>query len=220
LAKKALFRDDVRYLVFAEIYLRFSEPKTKRKAFALIEAAIDCFDKTGFEHVTLEMIAREAGVTRPLLRHYFSGLDEIRELSLKYIRVIGQKVVVEALAGATQPDEMLKRYLNAHFYWSSNFKTHIRVWLSFLSISSKRKRDRALNTIAIEAGTQRLIQLLGSGRAAGVFKHSDDFKAARLMQTLMLGWLVSMATEDLESREDFSKMVIEECLALVGAALT
>lgn len=209
-------QDHVRYLLFSEIYLRYNQPKAKRKAFTILEAAIHCFEKKGFENVTLKAIAREVGSTPPLLKHYFTGLDEIRELSLKYIRLVGQKIVVDAIGDANTPAEMLRRYLHGHVYWSQHFKAHIRVWLRFLSYCSVHTVDREMNTMAVSVGKKRIEELLAEGRNLGQFKHQNDQATAKLLQTLMLGWLMSLVTENIADADQFSEEVIHHCLLLVG----
>jgi TetR/AcrR family transcriptional regulator, transcriptional repressor of bet genes len=215
---KNIPRASLKYVAFGEIYLRYSEPKAKRRAFSLFEAAIKCFDNKGLENVTLKTIAREAGVTAPLLRHYFSGLAEIRELTLKYIGVISQKIVIDAIHSTNDPVEMYKRYVQAHLYWSLNFKRHLRVWISFLAKTAKRKTDRAFNTLAISAGTHRIVELISAGKLAGSFTHSDNQVTAKLIQTLILGWVIALATEELENPELYSKSVVDHCMKLVGAS--
>jgi AcrR family transcriptional regulator len=208
--------DDLRYLVFSEIYLRYSEPKSKRRAFSILEAAISCFDKKGFDNVTFRMVARESGMTPPSLRHYFADLEEVREMALKYIRVTGQKIVIGAVDGVKNPVEMFQRYFEAHETWSNNFKSHVRVWLNFLSTSARSKRDRAMNSASVETGNRRLANILAAGRESGYFFHRDDFWTARRLQTLVFGWLMTHATEELKDPEQYSREVLSACWLLLG----
>jgi AcrR family transcriptional regulator len=214
-----IIKDDVRYLLFSEIYSKFSEPKTQRKAFALLESAISTFDRKGFRDVTLTMIARESGSTRQLLSHYFDGLEEIRELALKYIRVIGQRIVISAIPADSPPDKMLKGYLDAHYFWAMNYKSHLRVWLGFLNSSARSKGDREMNVTAVTAGRNRLEELIRGGVVSGVFKNVDPQNAARLIQTTLLGYLVATLTEEdtAESGKAFAEMITRECMRLAGA---
>ncbi len=213
-----IIKDDIRYLLFADIYTKYSEPKTRRKAFAILESAIATFDKKGFENVTLTMIARESGVTRQLLNHYFESLNELRALALKYIRVIGQRIVVNAIPTDAPADQMLKGYFEAHQFWARNYKVHLRVWLGFLNSCAKNKSDREMNIVSVAAGTNRLEELLKAGKASGIFTVPDAREAARLIQTLMLGWLVSSLTEDdgINSSQ-LETSVVKECLRIAGA---
>jgi AcrR family transcriptional regulator len=207
-----IIKNSVRYLIFGEIYVRYSEPKNRRRAFALLEAAVQCFDKKGFEHVTLKMIAREAGVSPPLLKHYFSDLEEIREMALKYIRVIGQKVVVDALREENRPDLMLAKYLEAHLFWATHFKSHVRVWISFISASTRLATARSINSNAVLAGKERITALLTRGREEGFFHHSDDDESATFVQTIMTGLVIALMSENLKDPESYGRSLIHQCV--------
>tara|TARA_B110001454_G_scaffold124375_1_gene116062 strand:+ start:40984 stop:41637 length:654 start_codon:yes stop_codon:yes gene_type:complete len=213
--KEILTKDDLTHLIFEEIYRRYSEPKTRRKAFAILESAISCYDKRGFDSVTLKMIARESGLTAPSLKHYFSDLDEIRELAVKYVHMIAQKIVVDAMVDAKDPKDRLAKYLNGHYIWAKQFKRHVCVWISFISFSSRKKKDRALNTEAVLNGAKRISEMLSRGRRSGVFKHKDDFIAARVIQTLILGWLTTIVTEDITNIDSYTEGVFKECFRTV-----
>lgn len=207
--------DYFNHLVFNEIYLRYSEPKSQRKAFAILEAALNCYYRDGFEKVTFKSVAREAGLAPPSLRRYFKDLNEIQELTIKYIHLIAQKLVVEVLNDSENPLESLKKYLNAHLNWAKNFKKHLCVWLSFISYCGNKKRERELNTRAVLNGAYRISELLARGRKAGVFFHKNDFETARIIQTLILGWLTTLATENVESPEAYTQSIIQHCLHVV-----
>jgi AcrR family transcriptional regulator len=207
---------EFRQLVLKEIYHRFSETKTPSRAFGFLEAAIHCFDKKGFENVTITMIARESGVTRQLLSHYFKDLAEIREVAIKYIRVIGQQLMLQELARENKPDKILLAYLRSHLVWVNNFRSHIRVWLKFLSYCSKKDLDRHLNSVAIKAGHGRIEQIIQQGRTQGVFTHADDGVTATIIQTLIAGWLVILVTEDIENSNGYSEMVMQHIMRTVG----
>ena len=201
-------------MIFNEVYQRYSEPKTRRKAFLIIENAIQCFDKKGFEHVTFTMIARESGLTAPSLRHYFANIEEIRRTAMKYIHLAAQKIVLDAMAKAQNPKELLKLYLYGHYLWVTQLKTYFRVWLNFLSYSSTRKHERQLNTLATENGTKRIIELLSIGRSEGHFKHDDDYIGARYIQTFILGWLTACVSQDIENIEAYSEAMMKNCMAV------
>lgn len=209
---KRIITEDLKYVLFSEIYQRFSEPKARRKAFSIIENAIHCFDRKGFEHVTFLMIARESGLTPPSLRHYFSNLEDIRQIAMKYIHLAAQNIVLKTMEPAKDPKEVLRLYLLGHYMWVVHLKVNYRVWLNFLSYSSTRKNIRQLNTLATHTGTRRIIEILSRGRQAGVFKHEDDYIGARYIQTFILGWLTACVTQDIDQLDEFSKSMMERCM--------
>ncbi len=207
---------EFKQLVFNEIYHRYEDPKALRRAFSFLEAAIQCFYKKGFEAVTLTMIAREAGVTRQLLNHYFSDLREIQELSMMYIRVIGQKLMLKEIENEKDPSKILFNYLNAHYLWANQFKTHVRVWLNFLAYCAKKDSFRLINSKAILTGRNRIEQILREGRESGLFKHLNDKNSAILIQTIIGGWLVALLSEEVDDEKEYSKTIIQECMKCIG----
>jgi len=211
---KRLLNNDWKYILFSELYHRLEEPKSKRRAFILLEAAIACFARKGFEAVTLEMIAREAGVTRPLLRHYFRDIDDIHETAIKYIRLLFQKVAVVALAKGKNPDDALSLYVQSCFDWVANSKTHAKVWLAFIYRCSQHKVSRELNTAAVRVGEERIIQVLELGLHRGFFNCNNSRVAARLIQTLVTGALVSVGSENVSP--DYTEMIKKQCLVIAG----
>ncbi len=212
----SLARADFKYLLFAEVYTRVEEPKTKRKAFGLLEAAITCFSRKGLDQVTLEMIAREAGVTRNLLKHYFKDLEDIRELSVKYIRLLFQRIAIDALASGEEADVMLARYVDACFYWVENFRVHALVWLAFLHRCSRDKKLRELNTLAGAVGEERIANLIRLGCEKGVFAPTTSEDAAKVIQSLITGALIISVSEELARPKGLAVATREQCLAVAG----
>ena len=211
-----LIRNDLKFLLFADLYNRLEEPKAKRRAFMLLEAAIQCFSRNGFENVTLQMIAHEAGVTRPLLRHYFNDLDDIRETSVKYIRLLFQKIAVNELEKGKDAEDALELYILSCFHWAENLKTHARVWFAFLHLCSHQKRYRKINSEAVIVGERRIISLIEYGVSSGAFVTKDTARAAKMIQTLITGALVTVGSEDYDPQQ-MAKYVLSECLKMVKA---
>lgn len=209
-------RADIKYILFIELYNRLEEPKAKRRAFFILEAAISCFAKKGFESVSMEMIAREAGVTRPLVKYYFKDLQDIQITAVKYIRLLFQKYAIEALSRADDSSSALNMYVRACFDWLANFRTHAKVWLAFIHVCSYHRASSALNTSAVQVGAERITQILEVGVARGEFQCENPQTAARLIQTVITGALISFGSEQLEAPSDYQKMVEMHCLEIAS----
>jgi AcrR family transcriptional regulator len=218
--KNRIVKDDLRYLLFTEIYHRLEEPKANRRAFGLIEAALECFSRKGFENVTLEMIAREAGATRPSLRRYFRDLDDIREIAIKYVRLRFQKHAVGSMSKGQSVPEMLTAYVDACFKWPEQQRTHSKVWMAFLHLCTHHRYFRNLNTRAVNVGEERIASLLELGRKNGQLKLSDANQvnaAAMAVQTIITGGMVAAGTQNFENPEIFLLAIRDQCLKLAGA---
>ena len=215
-SRPRILRDDLRYLIFTEVFRRFTEPKKSRRAFALIETAIDCFDRKGFGAVTFVMVARSAGLSRQALHRYFKNIEDLREVSLKYIRLLGQKMALERIGDSKDPVELLSGYVSVHFLWAKTYRSHARVWLSFLSSCAHKNKDRAINSAAVTAGHERIIQIIEQGKKAGVFQCADPNLSAKVVQSLLTGWTLSLITEELPDEDQQTAAVLQQCLSAAG----
>lgn len=216
MAKTLLKRKDLQYLIFGEIYQSYEDPKAKRKAFSIVEAAITCLSKHGLQNLTIAMVAREAGVARSLVHYYFASADEIQITSVKYVRFLFQKIAVDALAAERAPDKMLEAYVRACFYWIDNFRKHALVWLTYLHRCGSHATDRELNTRAAVVGEERIAALIEAGCAAGLFQCENSSDAAKALQTLICGGLVCYTTENLPDPRAFENLVVKNCLRIAG----
>lgn len=212
---KSVIPKELNYLVFADIYQRIESPKASRKAYMLLESAISCYARKGWERTTLDMIAREAGLTRPAIKHFFKDAKELRLFAVKYVRLLFQKRAIAAMTLQKSPIDMLDSYVRSCFLWCAESRTHALVWLSFLQACAHSKSDREVNTEAVNTGTDRLFLLLRQGKEAGFFEIEDPLRAARLVQLIILGGLMTVASENLSA--DVEELAVAHCHQIVGS---
>ena len=62
---------------------KVSEAHLEQRRNQILEAAVTCFARKGFERTTMADIAAEAGVSDTLAYRYFSGKDEIIEAAIR-----------------------------------------------------------------------------------------------------------------------------------------
>ncbi len=198
---------DIKHVVFQEIYTRMEDPKGQRKALLLLEAAIGCFARKGLDGVTAEMVAREAGVSRTLLHHYFENMDELRMACLKYIRVLFQKSAITALDERKDCRTQLQDYVESCFRWVETFRPHALVWQAFLQHCGTRKASREMNTLATSTGQDRISALLEKGVAVGEFQIQDVELTAKIIQTIVTGSLIVLVSENLENEAAYKAHV-------------
>lgn len=89
-------------------------PAAKRR-IQLLEAALALFAADGFQATTMDAVAAEAGVTKPVLYQHFPSK---RELFLELLRDVGGRLsesVGHATAEAHAPREMVDRGFAAYF---------------------------------------------------------------------------------------------------------
>jgi len=211
---KAVIRPDFKYVLFEEVYSRLESPKAQRRAFAITHAAIQCLARRDYDEVTLEYVAREAGVTRQALKKYFVDADDMKLVALKYIRLLFQKLALDATEKQRTPDKMLSAYVLACFHWEREFHVHAVAWYSFLQRCSRQPKLRAINSAAVRVGTDRITTLLEEGRALGVFHCTDCAQTARIIQLLITGGVLSSMSEDRENMAGVPETIERACLQL------
>jgi len=138
------------------------EPDERRRQ--ILSAARKLFSKHGYDGVSSELIAREAGVARGLLNHYFGTK---RDLYLEVVRGmvrVPPPPVPEYVAGTT-PEQRVVESIDD---WLEMVSRNRETWLAGLRAESL-SRDPAIEAIFEEArqeATDRLIAVLGLGPAA------------------------------------------------------
>ncbi len=213
--RTGLLQNQLNFLVFGEIYQRFSTPKARRQAFKILKSAIQTLDKSGFEAITLAMVARELGITAPAVRHYFVDSTELTELAIKFIRVRYQKYVIEQVGKSENGFQMFNNYLDACFDWPQQFTVETRVWLAYMHRCARRPTSRQINTISVETGTQRLAEILRIGSAHGQ-PSADTLGTARLIQTVITGALLTIVSENHAELNSYLKSIKRLCREIAG----
>lgn len=184
----------------AALFTQLFEPKLSQgdqKILKIIDGAIECYAKSGVDGVTMDKIAKESGVSRPLVFHYFEDKREIFTLAVKRIRLNFQRVAIEAIQKASTPTAKLKAYVESTFDWVESFPSHIRVWLLYLYQCSTDRADLALNTELVNTGHDRIMALLREGIETGEFAKGPVEWRAKLIQLVISGALVSSVSEEL-----------------------
>lgn len=215
MGRERLIKDEFRYLLFTELYHRLESPRAQKRAFLLLESAIHCISKKGFDGLTFESVARDAGVARSLVKHYFNDRDELRLFAIKYIRLMFQKMAVDAMEKEHLPSVMLERYVHVCFQWVDKFRTHSLAWFFFLNHCSGNPRYREINTAAVEVGEDRIRSLLEQGKHSGCFRHRDSIKSAKVIQALLTGGMIVYASQDFAEPKSFVKVIQDHITELV-----
>ncbi|MGE0723472.1 MAG: TetR/AcrR family transcriptional regulator [Alphaproteobacteria bacterium] len=83
----------------------------------ILDGALSCFLRQGYERTTIRDICRESGVSIGSVYHFFPGKEELAG-ELVSIGVAGwSSALVEALAGDPDPEATVRRLVHASFDW-------------------------------------------------------------------------------------------------------
>ena len=188
-----------------------SEPAYRRlqvdeRRQLLLDAGAALFAEHAFEEISMRQIAEAAGVSKPLLYHYYPSKIDLFKAAVAEHAIELQRLIDEA-AGAT-PFEQLSNTLDAYLEWIDG---HARTWSKLLQSAATLPEARELVTgFRRQTLTQIVEGLTGSATAPPA------------LRTALTGWLAAIdaAILDWLEHRDLTRHELRSLLlAAFGAAV-
>jgi AcrR family transcriptional regulator len=172
----------------------------------LLQAGAMLFTDHAYEEITMAQIAKVAGVSKPLLYHYFpSKIDLFKAAVVEHADELSQ--LLGARSGDT-PVEQLMHVLDAYLEW---IEQHERTWTKLIQSTTTLPEARQL---VEEFRSRTLVEL-----ARGLTGDSEPKPALR---TALRGWLgyIDAAILDWTRHHDLTRPQLRDLLlAGFGAAV-
>lgn len=128
-------------------------PATARMAGAdrrrqLLDVALETFADNGFHGVSMDDVARAAGVTKPVLYQHFASKHALYHELVDEMGTQLEETVTKAVAGAAGPRQQVEEGFRAYFRWSIGQGAAFRV---LFSERNRTDEDIAGAVVRIEA---------------------------------------------------------------------
>jgi AcrR family transcriptional regulator len=174
-------------------------PEPERR-LALLKAAFREVAEKGFSDVTLDDIARRAGVSKGVTLYYFDSKEDLfRQLFAWLIDSIHARMR-EAVAAEEDPVAKLKALVALIFPSPSKNRAFFRAFVDFSGLAARHDAFRAINQRFYVGCREIDGGIVEDGMRRGVFAVRDAKEAGSTMRAifdgLMLQWL---AEPDLEA---------------------
>ncbi len=174
-------------------------PEPERR-LALLKAAFREVAEKGFSEVTLDDIARRAGVSKGVTLYYFDSKERLfRELFGWLIDSIHARMR-EAVAGVEDPVAKVRALVSLIFPSPSKNRAFFRAFVDFCGLAARREAFREVNERfyagcrAIDGG------IVEEGMRRGAFVVRDPREAASTMRAIFDGLMMQWLSErDLEA---------------------
>lgn len=101
-------------------------PAAERRA-GLVDAALTVFSAEGFQGATMDSVAAEAGVTKPVLYQHFPSKRDLFRGLLHDVAGRLRRQVDEGVADATGPHDMVRRGIRALFEFVAHHPDEFRL---------------------------------------------------------------------------------------------
>jgi len=172
-----------------------SLPRTSEseRRLALLKAAFREVAEKGFSEVTLDDIARRAGVSKGVTLYYFESKEDLlRELFGWLVDSIHARMR-EAVAGRSDPVEKVLALVALTFPSPSKNRAFFRAFVDFSGLSARREAFREVND-RFYAGCRDIDGgIVAEGLRTGAFVARDATEAGSTMRAifdgLMMQWL-------------------------------
>jgi AcrR family transcriptional regulator len=189
----------------APAYTRLNVDERRRQ---LLDAGATLFAEHAYEEISMRDIARAAGVSKPLLYHYFPSKIDLFKAAIAEKAAELQRVIEPANEGP--PLEQLTSTLDAYLAW---IEANARTWSKLVQSAAALPEAREL----VEGFRQDTMDM-----ALARLTHNDTPRPA--LRTTISGWLGYMDAAILDwtqhgdlPREDLRDLLIA---AFVGALLS
>ena len=174
-------------------------PEPERR-LALLKAAFREVAEKGFSEVTLDDIARRAGVSKGVTLYYFDSKEDLfRELFAWLIDSIHARMR-EAVAAEEDPVAKLKALVALIFPSPSKNRAFFRAFVDFSGLAARHDAFRSINQ-RFYAGCREIDGgIVEEGMRRGVFAVRDAREAGSTMRAIFDGLMLQWLSEpDLEA---------------------
>lgn len=171
----------------------------------IVEGVITVLSECGFDEFRLDQVAKQAGVSRPLILHYFSSSDELFYFTAQFVRGRLHQYILKALSNPLGED-LLFSYIEAHFEWLRENPKDGKFWLLFLHFAAKHPRLFELHTELVQMGRERISSLISTSSVRLSAQKRQSL--AQDLQTFLTGALIATTTS--QPSEQYSAASVYE----------
>src|SRR5437868_10024322 len=182
-------------------YKRLQVDERRRQ---LLDAGASLFAEQAYEEISMRDIARAAGVSKPLLYHYFRSKTELFKAAVAE-NAAELQAAIEPSADVT-PLEQLTRSLDKYLAWIEN---HARTWAKLMQSAAALPEAREL----IEGFRRRTLELV-------LAQLTDTREPRPALRAAIKGWLGYMDAVVLDWAEskDLSREKLRDLLVAAFVA--
>jgi len=193
---------------------RSASLQSSERRLSLLKAAFREVAEKGFSQVTLDDIARRAGVSKGVTLYYFDSKEELfLELFGWLIDSIHERMR-DAVAAVSDPEAKVRALVALIFPSPSKNRAFFRAYVDFCGLASRHESFREVGE-RFYAGCRTIDGgIVEEGMRAGVFLPRDAREAGSTMRAifdgLMMQWLTERDPEG--SFEDYRRRCERELL--------
>ncbi|MFF3099517.1 TetR/AcrR family transcriptional regulator [Viridibacillus arvi] len=184
--------------------------KEEERKTQIMKAAYNVVSELGYDNVTLQHIADNAGVSKGVVHYYFNSKQNILLELLESITNQIYKSELEAINQHQTAIAKLSAYIDAVFISPQKNKKFYSVYLDFLAQANGNTDYKRINMDFYENCWGIGKEIIELGKKEGIFSQEiDTLTNAKMMRALIDGSLIQWLTSNEEELHQFYK---ESCM--------
>jgi len=186
----------------------FTRESADARRAALIEAAAACLAEQGLAGTTVRAICARAGVSPGLLRHYFSGINDLIAATYRATSDRMDAIFADAVerAGA-DPRARLSAYLTASFRPPVTDPALLGAWTAFWARARSDARMAGIHAESYAGYRERLCELLAACGA------TDAGRLAILLTAMVDGLWLELSLDPESFGAEAAAAMVERAVA-------
>ena len=178
---------------------KFHRRSADQRRADFVDATIQCLADVGYRDTTVRRIASAAGVTPGLLRHYYSGKDELVAEAYKTLaRRTLSEITSKAADAGNDPTQQLSAFITASFRKPNLDPALLRIWINFWSLIHTDQEVRKIHADTNGQYRQTLQELIAGAAGAQntALNNEDILELATGASALLDGLWVELCLDD------------------------
>ncbi len=156
----------------------------------LIRSAYKVMGEKGINHLSLQDVADEAGVSKAILPYYFDSKENLILLTMRWVLARVAQRIREAIAESRTAEDKVSAMLDAIFVGpTSNLRFYL-VFFDFLGYAARNDRFADVGATFHEICNGLYAEVVRSGQEEGAFAKRDPGEAATVVRAMVDGMFI------------------------------
>jgi TetR/AcrR family fatty acid metabolism transcriptional regulator len=153
----------------------------------LIRSAYKVMGEKGLNHLSLQDVADEAGVSKAILPYYFDSKENLILLTMRWVLARVARRIREAIDQVEGAEEKVSAMVDAIFVGAESNRRFYLVFFDFLGYAARNDRFADVGATFHEICNGLYAEVVRSGQEEGVFHRRDPREAATVVRALVDG---------------------------------
>ncbi|HQR31256.1 MAG TPA: TetR/AcrR family transcriptional regulator [Blastocatellia bacterium] len=171
----------------------------------LIKATYHEVAEKGYSAVTLQDIAKRAGVSKGSTLYYFATKEDLFLGALEWIIAVVHERIHVAIASASDPVGKMKAVIGVIFGNAQESREFFLAYSDFISIGTRNRRFHDLNAKFYEGCCGHDREIIELGIRTGVFRSVDLDDASSMVRALVDGMMMQWFFSSQGTFEDYRR---------------